>query len=100
MNELLMIWPARRLWRACQESGIRLSINGRFIPPSEEWLLQERPTPDFWCRNQFGVLTEEIAALHRALWERGDRMQWEVRRVDQTFGASPATLGFEFSVTD
>lgn len=97
MNELLMIPEARALWEACVKSGIYLRLSGYLIQEGDEWLLKERPTPDFWCRNQFDVLVEEIEALHRALWERGDRMKLEVRGYDQTFRALSST-GFEFNM--
>lgn len=71
---------------ACHDNGISLDVVLSDVP---EWMLNNRPTRNLQFKNPFGLLGEELNALHAQLWEQGVKVSLTVTRAacDFTKGA-------------
>lgn len=69
-------WPEfKRLWGTSVNNSIKLDLT--FVNISED-LVAERPNQEMWIDNPSGVLSAELNAFHRRLWDSGNRLRLNV----------------------
>lgn len=65
-------WPEfKRLWGTSVNNNLKLELTFTHIPKD---ILIERPNADMWIDNPSGVLTAEVKAFHKKLWDNGNKL--------------------------